>query len=74
MSPMDDLFLSSSIDQTIRLWDTRTPVCQVNVNFKNNNRYTNTNKLKYNKSIIIILFLYKYLYLYFTVVNLEWEK
>jgi len=31
MSPMDDLFLSSSIDQTIRLWDTRTPVCQVNI-------------------------------------------
>jgi len=38
MSPMDDLFLSSSIDQTIRLWDTRTPVCQgiINLQEKNN--------------------------------------
>jgi COMPASS component SWD2 len=27
MSPVDDKFLSGSLDQTIRLWDLRHPVC-----------------------------------------------
>ena len=27
MSPIDDKFLSGSLDQTIRLWDLRHPVC-----------------------------------------------
>lgn len=40
MSPKDDLFISSSLDQTIRLWDIRTPVCQgiINLQEKNNSR------------------------------------
>ena len=29
MSPIDDKFLSGSLDQTIRLWDLRHPVCLV---------------------------------------------
>ena len=28
MSPVDDRFLSSSVDRTVRLWDLRTPKCQ----------------------------------------------
>lgn len=28
MSPQDDTFLSSSLDETVRLWDLRTPNCQ----------------------------------------------
>lgn len=28
MSPVDDKFLSGSIDDTVRLWDLRTPHCQ----------------------------------------------
>jgi len=28
MSPRDDMFLSGSLDNTIRLWDLNTPVCQ----------------------------------------------
>lgn len=30
MSPIDDTFLSGSLDKTIRLWDLRSPNCQVN--------------------------------------------
>ncbi len=29
MSPIDDTFLSGSLDKTIRLWDLRSPNCQV---------------------------------------------
>jgi len=29
MSPVDDTFLSGSLDKTIRLWDLRSPNCQV---------------------------------------------
>ena len=29
MSPIDDTFLSGSMDKTIRLWDLRSPNCQV---------------------------------------------
>ena len=29
MSPVDDMFLSGSLDKTIRLWDLRSPNCQV---------------------------------------------
>jgi WD40 repeat protein len=29
MSPIDDKFLSGSLDQTMRLWDLRHPVCLV---------------------------------------------
>lgn len=29
MSPLDDMFLSGSLDKTIRLWDLRTNNCQV---------------------------------------------
>ena len=32
MSPIDDKFLSGSLDQTMRLWDLRHPVCLVNRN------------------------------------------
>lgn len=28
MSPQDDTFLSSALDDTVRLWDLRTPNCQ----------------------------------------------
>lgn len=28
MSPVDDTFLSGSLDKTIRLWDLRSPNCQ----------------------------------------------
>ena len=28
MSPISDLFLSGSLDRTIRLWDLRSPNCQ----------------------------------------------
>lgn len=28
MSPLDDSFLSASLDRTMRLWDLRTNVCQ----------------------------------------------
>src|ERR1700749_1400646 len=28
MSPVDDTFLSSSLDNTVRLWDLRTPNCR----------------------------------------------
>ena len=30
MSPMDDTFVSGSLDRTLRLWDLRSPNCQVN--------------------------------------------
>ena len=29
MSPMDDTFVSGSLDRTLRLWDLRSPNCQV---------------------------------------------
>lgn len=29
MSPLDDMFLSGSLDRTIRLWDLRMQSCQV---------------------------------------------
>ena len=29
MSPIDDTFLSGSLDKTIRLWDLKSPNCQV---------------------------------------------
>lgn len=28
MSPVDDMFLSGSMDKTLRLWDLRSPNCQ----------------------------------------------
>jgi WD40 repeat protein len=28
MSPVDDMFLSGSLDKTLRLWDLRSPNCQ----------------------------------------------
>ena len=28
MSPIDDMFLSGSLDKTLRLWDLRSPNCQ----------------------------------------------
>lgn len=28
MSPVDDSFLSASLDRSVRLWDVRTPICQ----------------------------------------------
>lgn len=28
MSPCDDMFLSGSVDDTVRLWDLRSPNCQ----------------------------------------------
>lgn len=33
MSPLDDMFLSGSLDKTIRLWDLRTNNCQVKICF-----------------------------------------
>ena len=29
MSPVDDTFISGSLDKTIRIWDLRSPNCQV---------------------------------------------
>ena len=29
MSPVNDMFLSGSLDRTLRLWDLRSPNCQV---------------------------------------------
>ncbi len=33
MSPRDDMFISGSLDDTIRLWDLNSPVCQVLLSF-----------------------------------------
>lgn len=33
MSPMDDTFVSGSLDRTLRLWDLRSPNCQVNKSY-----------------------------------------
>ena len=31
MSPKNDCFMSGALDHTVRLWDLRTNVCQVNI-------------------------------------------
>lgn len=31
MSPVDDMFISGSLDKTIRIWDLRSPNCQVSI-------------------------------------------
>jgi COMPASS component SWD2 len=36
MSPLDDTFISGSLDDTVRLWDLRTPNCQGLVNIRGN--------------------------------------
>ena len=33
MSPVDDIFLSGSLDNTIRLWDLKSTNCAVSVHF-----------------------------------------
>ena len=34
MSPVNDMFLSGSLDRTLRLWDLRSPNCQVEAALK----------------------------------------
>lgn len=33
MSPVDDIFLSGSLDNTIRLWDLKSANCAVSIDF-----------------------------------------
>jgi COMPASS component SWD2 len=34
MSPVDDMFISGALDDSVRLWDLRSPSCQGLVNVK----------------------------------------